>query len=196
MKFLIASNNAHKIKELNDILNALGVETVKPKDLGICCEIEETGTTFEENSMLKARNGYKLSGLPTIADDSGLAVDALDGRPGIYSARYAGEGATDEEKIEKLLLEMKDKENRKAKFVSAVAFYSGEEGFTVVGECPGFISHSPKGENGFGYDPVFVPEGYNESYAQISSLEKNTISHRARALVKFKEKITQYLEVE
>ena len=103
-------------------------------------------------------------------------------------------GGTDE-KIP-LLSEMKDKENRKAKFVSAVAFYNGEEGFTVVGECPGFISHSPKGENGFGYDPVFVPEGYNESYAQISSLEKNTISHRARALVKFKEKITQYLEVE
>lgn len=193
MKFLIASNNAHKIKELNEILNALGVETVKPKDLGICCEVEETGTTFEENSMLKAKNGYALSGLPTIADDSGLAVDALDGRPGIYSARYAGEDATDAQKIEKLLGELKGVTNRSAKFVSAVAFYCEDESFTVLGECKGSIANEPKGENGFGYDPVFVPENYTESYAQISSEEKNRISHRARALIKFKERITEYL---
>ena len=193
MKFLIASNNAHKIKELNDILNALGVETVKPKDLGICCEVEETGTTFEENAMLKAKNGYLLSSLPTIADDSGLAVDALNGRPGIYSARYAGEDATDGQKIEKLLGELDGVKDRGAKFVSAVAFYCGDESFTVLGECKGSIATEPKGENGFGYDPVFVPEGYTESYAQISSEEKNRISHRARALVKFKEKITEYL---
>ena len=193
MKFLIASNNAHKITELNEILNALGVETVKPKDLGICCEVEETGTTFEENAMLKAQNGFELSGLPTIADDSGLAVDALDGRPGIYSARYAGEDATDAQKIEKLLGELNGIAQRQAKFVSAVAFYDGKESFTVLGECKGSIANEPKGENGFGYDPVFVPENYTQSYAEITSEEKNTISHRARALVKFKEKITEYL---
>jgi XTP/dITP diphosphohydrolase len=148
-------------------------------------EIEEDGETFEENSMKKAKEILKLCGRPTIADDSGLMVDFLGGAPGVYSARFAGEECSDEKNNEKLLRLLKDvpAEERGARFVSVItlAFPDGEV-LVARGECPGRITNTPTGENGFGYDPLFVPTGYRKTFAQLTGEEKNQISHRAMAL--------------
>ncbi len=196
MKYIIATHNMKKLKELSRILVPLGIEAVTDRDLGLAItEVEETGTTFEENAFLKAEGACKESGLPAVADDSGLCVDALDGAPGLYSARYAGEGATDEEKIEKLLGALKDvpKEKRTARFVSAICcvFPDGTK-LTARGECEGEIAFEPDGEGGFGYDPVFLCNG--KSFAAMTAEEKDAVSHRGNSLRAFSAVLEAYLK--
>lgn len=168
------------------MLAPLGYEVITQKAAGADIEVEENGTTFEENAKLKAEAVYKITGLPTVADDSGLEVDALNNAPGVYSARYAGPDATDRDRYLKLLSELQDipHEKRTARFVCAL-YYVDENGVghSLRGECPGMIGYEPKGENGFGYDPVFMVG--DQSFAELSSEEKDAISHRGRALELF-----------
>ncbi|MBP3382027.1 MAG: RdgB/HAM1 family non-canonical purine NTP pyrophosphatase [Clostridia bacterium] len=199
MRFIIATHNAHKLEELRRILQPLGIEAVTDRDLGIeLPEVDETGTTFAENAYLKAAAACAFSGLPAIADDSGLMVDALDGAPGVYSARYAGENGTDAMCNEKLLFEMRDipDEKRGAQFVSAICcvFPSGDT-LTANGICRGTIGYAPKGENGFGYDPLFITEDFpGKTSAEISSAEKDAISHRGKALRVFATLLQDFLK--
>lgn len=185
-RIIAASSNAHKIKEIQAIMSKFGMEVVSRKDAGIPdFEIEEDGETFEENSYKKAYEIMKACGEITVADDSGLMVDYLGGAPGVYSARFAGEECDDNKNNEKLikLLNGLSAEDRKAKFVSVITLvYPGGETLVARGECPGRIIEAPTGENGFGYDPLFVPDGYEKTFAQLSEEEKNEISHRAKAL--------------
>lgn len=194
MKFILATNNKDKLKEMKKILLPLNIEVVSAKDLGVSLEnVEETGKTFEENSRLKALAALKLTGLPSIADDSGLVVDALNGEPGIYSARYAGENATYSSNVDKLLLNMKDipYNGRTAKFVCTICclFPDGNE-ICVRGECNGHIGFERAGESGFGYDPVFITES-GKTFAEISLEEKAKISHRGRALEQFVKELNE-----
>ena len=183
MKIIAATQNKGKIREIKSIFSDF--EIISMKEAGFDIEIEENGKTFEENALIKARAIAKLSSLPVLADDSGLCVDALDGRPGIYSARYAGEGATDEQRWEKLLKELENISNRSAKFVSNVAFVTPEgKEYTACGEVLGDIGFEPIGNNGFGYDPLFISKELGKTFAEASQEEKNSISHRKRALTK------------
>lgn len=196
MDFLIATHNMKKRDELQRILAPLGVNVLTAGQAGVdLTDVEETGVTFEENAALKAHSGAKESGLPTIADDSGLMVDALGGEPGVYSARYAGDHGNDAKNIEKLLANMKDVEQSKrtARFVSAVCcvFPDGRE-FTVRGECEGLIAFEPHGNGGFGYDPVFMVDGV--SFGELSPEQKDKISHRGNALRKLAQKLPEYIK--
>jgi len=179
-KIVLATSNPHKVEEINAITNDFGIEFVLP-DKGF--DPEENGKTFEENALIKAQEANKLTKMMTLADDSGLCVDALDGGPGIYSARYA---ETPSGRINKLLDALKDvpSEKRGAKFVCAMVLLdaSGEVLFSGRGECFGKIAISQKGENGFGYDPIFIVEDRDMTMSELSEEEKNKISHRARAL--------------
>ena len=184
--FIMATHNKHKVAELSRILEPMGIH-VETADLP---EVEETGTTFEENARLKALSACKTTGLPSVADDSGIAVDALGGAPGVYSARYAGEEATDADRNKKLLEEMKDipEGKRSARFVSAICcvFPSGEE-ITVTGVCEGTVAFAPQGKDGFGYDPIFLVG--DRTYAELSPAEKDAVSHRGKALRLLKEEL-------
>jgi XTP/dITP diphosphohydrolase len=192
---VIATNNQKKLNELSAILEDLNIKAISQKEAGFHIEVEENGTTFEENALLKAKAVCEATKMPALADDSGLMVTALNGEPGIYSARYAGEGATDGDRIEKLLFNMKGKENREAKFVCAIAFVLPDgRFFTVRGECFGEILFEPNGNGGFGYDPVFFVKGYNQTFAELPSEIKNKISHRGKALKEFQNKIKDFLE--
>lgn len=193
MRIVLASNNAHKLEELRAILTTLGMEVVAQKELGISVEPEESGTTFEENSYIKAKTVMDCCQLPTIADDSGLMVDALGGEPGVYSARYGGAACrSDRDRLEYLLAQMQNVPDgkRTAKFVSVITLLT-PDGKRVVarGECPGEILRAPAGENGFGYDPVFYVPQEDCTFAQLPAERKNRISHRARALEAFAEQI-------
>lgn len=196
MKVILASKNQHKLTELSAILSQLGFEIALESEYGLDIDVEETGTTFEENSFLKADAVMKASGLPVLADDSGLMVDALDGAPGVYSARY-GHKASDKERTAYLLENMKDvpEERRGAKFVCVITclFPDGRK-IVARGECPGVIARAPHGENGFGYDPVFYLPELGMTYAELPSEQKNAISHRARALQDFCRKYQQMQE--
>ena len=185
MRFVIASNNPNKIEEMERILSPLGIFPTTAEELGKeLPEVEETGETFKENAELKAESACRLTGYPAIADDSGLVVDALGGRPGVYSARYAGENATDEEKISKLLTELRDSgsEDRTAHFecVICCCFPDGEKLF-AFGKCDGTIGYAPRGNGGFGYDPIFFVDG-NKTFAELTKTQKDAVSHRGRAL--------------
>lgn len=195
MDFLIATHNLKKRDELQRILSPLGLRVLTADEAGVdLTDVEETGTTFEENALLKARSGAKEGNMPCIADDSGLCVDALDGAPGVYSARYAGEHGNDAKNNEKLLKELSDvpTEKRTAQFVSCVAcvFPDGRE-LTVQGEVKGVIGYEPKGENGFGYDPLFYVG--ERSFAQFTSAEKDAVSHRGNALRGLAKELPKYL---
>lgn len=194
MKVVLASKNAHKLQELQDILSAQGVEVILESAAGVDVEVEETGTTFEENSLLKARAVMEASGLPAIADDSGLMVDALNGAPGVYSARYGGPGLDDAGRYRLLLENMRGVLDRKCRFVSGITLCmpSGDI-VTARGECPGTLAYAPQGENGFGYDPIFFVPEKKKTFAQLTAEEKNAISHRGRALQLFQEKLAAYL---
>ena len=193
MKLVLASKNAHKLVEMRDILSQLGVEVVLESEVGVDVDVEETGATFEENAFLKARAVMEASGLPAIADDSGLMVDALNGAPGVYSARYGGPGLDDAGRYRLLLENMRGVLDRKCRFVSAITLCmpSGDI-VTARGECPGTLAYAPKGEDGFGYDPVFQPDGYTCSMAELRPEEKNAISHRGNALKILKEELRNY----
>lgn len=189
MKLILASNNAHKLEELRAILSSLGMEVVSQKELGLDLEPEETGTTFEENSYIKAKAVMDACGMPAIADDSGLMVDALDSAPGVFSARFGGEQCkNDRERLDYLLLQLRDvpEAQRGAKFVSVITMLT-PDGRKIVarGECHGIILPAPLGENGFGYDPVFYVPEKGCTFAQLPAEEKNRISHRAKALEAF-----------
>lgn len=183
MKIIAATKNSNKIREITEKFAPLGFEVVSQTDAGINIDVEETGDTFAKNALIKARAVAMVSDDFVLADDSGLCVDALDGRPGVYSARYAGKDAPDSAKIEKLLNELDGKENRAAKFVTNIAFIfpDGRE-IVTQGEVAGRIMREPKGENGFGYDPVFFSDELGKSFAEATLEEKNSISHRSRAL--------------
>lgn len=183
MKIIVATKNQGKIKEIKRIFKDIDIEVITQEEAGISIDVEETGDTFEKNALIKARAVSLLCDDIVMADDSGLCVDALDGRPGVYSARYAGEGATDSEKIQKLLGEMENIEDRRAKFVCSMALImpDGRE-FTESGEVHGEIMTEPQGEGGFGYDPVFYSLELGKSFAIASQDEKNSVSHRSRAL--------------
>ncbi|MBO5349609.1 MAG: XTP/dITP diphosphatase [Clostridia bacterium] len=181
---ILASNNKNKLKEITAKLNPFGIKVISQKEAGYDIEVEETGTTFQENAILKAEAIYELSNKPVIAEDSGLEVDFLNGDPGVYSARYAGENATDEDKCNKILnlmKDVKDDNKRTARFKCAIC-YIDANGIKHIFEqsCEGIIAKEPHGNNGFGYDPIFMIE--NKSFAEITQEEKNEISHRGKAI--------------
>ena len=185
---MVASRNRKKLTELRRVLDAAGIsglDLVSLDDVDSYDEAPETGATFEENAAAKARDGYLATGLPTLADDSGLEVAALNGMPGVLSARWAGEHGADAANYTLLLAQMRDvpDERRGAAFVSACALVSAPDALTVVrGEWKGTIAREPLGNNGFGYDPVFIPQGDTRSAAQLDAAEKDAVSHRGRAL--------------
>ena len=186
MKYVLATANPGKVSEMREILSELEIDIISRNELGIDDDVEETGTTFFENAKIKAEAICAVSGMPTIADDSGLIVDALDGRPGVYSSSYGGEELTASERCAYLLSEMKNMEQRRAKFVcTIVCIFPDGDLLTADGECAGAIVTKPRGSGGFGYDPVFLPDGHNRTMAELSSNEKNAISHRGIALRKF-----------
>lgn len=191
MEFIIASHNQKKIREMDAILGALGI-SFSPLPKG-APEPEETGTTFEENALIKAQAACQLTGKPAIADDSGLAVEALDGAPGIYSARYCEGSDADRNAFLLRKMEAVPDGSRQAKFVSAIAcaFPNGDT-LTVRGECPGEILRELHGEGGFGYDPLFWYDEAGCTFAELSAEQKNRVSHRARALQKMKQVLGEY----
>lgn len=198
MKIFIATKNEKKLREIKRILEPLGFETISEKDLkNPLEEVEETGKTFEENALLKAKSGLKAMGLTTVADDSGLCVDYLGGKPGIYSARYSGVHGDDKANIEKLLKELENvkKEDRTAHFSCAVVclFPDGRK-ISVTGTSEGYIDFAPHGNGGFGYDPIFISE--KGCFAELSDEQKDSVSHRGRALRKFEEKIKEMINGE
>ncbi|MBQ7124981.1 MAG: XTP/dITP diphosphatase [Clostridia bacterium] len=203
MKLVLASRNKHKIKEIEAVLSECGIkeiELLSLDDIGYSGEIEENGTTFEENAIIKAECPAKM-GYMAIADDSGLEVDFLDGRPGVYSARYAGEPCNDENNNKKLLSELEGvpEGKRGAKFVSVVAFVNPnnpKQSFTVRGECDGEILFEGRGYDGFGYDPLFFLPELNKSYAEITTEEKNSVSHRGKSMRLFAARFAEMIKNE
>ncbi len=183
MKVILASNNKNKIREMSQILSPFGMEVLSQREAGADFEAEENGATFRENAEIKAEAVYERLGIPVIADDSGLVVDALGGAPGVYSHRFAGENATDRDRNDKLMRELADvpEDKRTARFMCVICFIDekGEKHF-FEGTCEGAIGREPRGENGFGYDPVFYRDG--KSLAEMTDDEKNSISHRGNAL--------------
>ena len=195
MRFVLATHNPGKLREMGEILKDFGIEVVSPKDLGITVDVEETGSTFAENAMLKAKAICKAADLPAIADDSGLCVDALNGAPGVYSARYGGEGLDDRGRYMLLLSSLRGAPTRAAHFACAVAcaFPNGDT-LTAEGRCDGSIAYAPLGDGGFGYDPVFLLPGTGKTFGQLTQEEKSAVSHRGRALREFSEKLETYLK--
>ena len=195
MKFILASQNQHKLVEMQNILSAHGVEVVLQSELGLHVEVEETGATFAENAMLKAKAVMAASGLPGIADDSGVCVDALSGAPGVYSARYGGPELDDVGRYRLLLENMRGARDRTAHFTSAIAcvFPNGDT-IEAEGICPGMIAYAPQGDGGFGYDPVFFLPQLRKTYAQLTPEEKAAVSHRGKALEVFDQKLREYLK--
>ena len=197
MRMILASNNAHKAEELRAILSVLGVETLTMRESGFSSDPEENGTTFAENAYIKAKAVYDICKLPTVADDSGICVEALGGEPGVYSARYGGEGYDDEGRMLLLLKNMERHENRTANFTSSISCVIDDE--TVIsaeGYVFGQLTREPRGTNGFGYDPIFLPNGYDQTTAEMESEAKNAISHRGNALRLLVNKLKEYYDAE
>jgi len=187
MKILIATNNKHKIIEIKNILNNDKIELLTLSDLSIDIEVEEDKDTLEGNALKKAEEMYKIAKIPTIADDTGLFVYSLNNEPGVFSSRYAGENASYDDNCIKLLNAMTNipEENRRAYFKTVVCIYENDDKYNFFdGICEGRISKKKHGEKGFGYDPLFIPDGFDKTYAEMSEKEKNSISHRGRAFVK------------
>jgi XTP/dITP diphosphohydrolase len=197
MKILAATGNKHKIKEFQSILTPLGIDFIAPNEVGGIPDTEETGNSFEANASLKALDAAKATNMYSFADDSGLEIEALNNAPGIFSSRYAN---TDEQRISRVLNELKHIQttsgicNRNARFVCVIAFSTPDKILKLFrGEVYGTIADAPSGKEGFGYDPIFIPNGYKKSFAQLSPNEKDKISHRANALVKAKSFFQQEL---
>jgi XTP/dITP diphosphohydrolase len=191
-KIIFATKNKGKVKEVNHIFNDLNFQILSLADVDEPIDIEETGSSFEENALIKAKQVFKLFKLPTIADDSGLVVEQLNGAPGIYSARYAGQDGNDAANNEKLLEELKNYPHpHMAKFVCAAVYCDDKNTLTSVGEINGRIIDEERGTNGFGYDPLFVPMNYDKTSAELEPEIKNKISHRYHAFIKLKDKISK-----
>lgn len=188
-KLLLATNNRGKVKEIIPLLDGIAAEVICLADMENRVEIEETEETFEGNAVLKAETLFRTAGITTLADDSGLEVDALNGSPGIYSARFAGENATDEDNNKKLLEQLRDvpMDKRTARFRCVMALTGAEGTFTFDGTVEGRIADKPSGSRGFGYDPLFIPDGYSKTFAALGLDVKKSISHRTRALRKVAE---------
>lgn len=182
-KIVFATNNAHKLDEVRAVLRN-SAEVVSLAEIGCFDEIPETGTTLAENAILKARYVKDKYGVDCMADDTGLEVEALDGKPGVFSARYAGPRQNAADNMQLLLKNLSGKENRKARFCTVIVLIKSDELHCFEGEIEGTIIEVPRGTAGFGYDPVFVPDGYNVTFAEMGADEKNRISHRARAVQK------------
>lgn len=191
MKLVFATNNLNKLAEVQKMLPN-SIELLSLKDINCFDEIDETETTLEGNAKLKADYITKNFGYNCFADDTGLEVDSLDGKPGVYSARFAGEPANSENNMQKLISELEDKKNRNAQFRTAICLNINDKQFLFEGICKGEILTQKQGEKGFGYDPIFKPEGFNESFAEMTSEEKNKISHRGIAIQKLVEFLTNY----
>ena len=195
MKFVLASQNKHKLEEMQAILSAHGVEAVLQSDLGLHVDVEETGSTFAANAMLKAKAVMEASGLPAIADDSGVCCDALSGAPGVYSARYGGPELDDAGRYRLLLANLQGAKTRAAHFTSAIAcIFPNGDTIEAEGICPGTIAFAPQGTGGFGYDPVFFLPELRKTYAQLTPEEKAAVSHRGKALAVFDGKLRDYLQ--
>lgn len=191
---VLATGNKNKIREIRELLKDAPVQIKSISDYGTLPSVVEDGDTFEENAYKKAFHYAKVLGLPCLADDSGLVVDALDGRPGVHSARYAGENATDLEKCDKLLMEMEGKTERRARFECVLSLATpGGPALTWEGSCAGEITTERHGESGFGYDPVFFYPDFGKTFAEVSMEEKNRVSHRGRALQEFAGEIDKVL---
>jgi XTP/dITP diphosphohydrolase len=190
LKILVASTNRGKIREIADILSSADVTIFTPDQIVITVDVQEDGATFEENALKKAVAYRDVAEMSALADDSGLCVDALDGAPGVMSARFAGPNASDTDNIERLLKAMHKMQNRKARFVCvvALALTSGEL-ITAQGDYPGLITETPMGSGGFGYDPVFYDPITGKTFAELCQEEKNRVSHRKRALIALREKL-------
>jgi len=188
-KLVLATHNSHKIRELKSLLGDIDIEVLSLNDISENIILKEEGNTFEENALQKARIVYDHTKMLSLADDSGLEVFYLNGRPGVFSARYAGEKATDEMNNQKLLTEMRAvaPRRRRAQFRSVLALVGGGVEEMTEGICTGMLGEIPHGTNGFGYDPIFIPAEFSKTYAELTAEEKNLISHRARSLAKMKE---------
>jgi XTP/dITP diphosphohydrolase len=190
LKVILATQNKGKAAEVKAIFADSQIEIISLYDLGNRIDVEETGTTFRENAFLKAKTIYEIYKEPVLADDSGLEIEQLEGRPGVYSARYAGEPCTYEDNNLKVIDELKDlPEPHNAKFISFAAFYDGKNEIESVGELPGQIIKVQRGTNGFGYDPIFIPDGFEFTIAEMDFDTKNKISHRAKSFEKLKIKL-------
>ncbi|MDC0383543.1 RdgB/HAM1 family non-canonical purine NTP pyrophosphatase [Candidatus Marinimicrobia bacterium] len=197
-KIVVATHNINKQKEINAILKNLSVNVLGMEHFPNIESVEETGSTLFENSLIKSRTVSQLTGLAAIADDTGLEVDALDGAPGVFSARYAGPNATCEANVEKLLYKLKDVPEalRIARFRTVISYVDNKKEFVDEGVIEGMITFKPSGNKGFGYDPVFKPLGFEKTFSEISQGKKNKISHRALALKKIKKTLKEYLNNE
>jgi XTP/dITP diphosphohydrolase len=188
MKIIFASQNKGKAKEVKALFENSHFELISLYDLGNNIDIEENGNSFSENAFIKAKAIYDIYKEPVMADDSGLAIEQLDGRPGIYAARYAGENCTYEDNNLKVIDELKEFPNpHKAKFISCAVYYDGKNELQAFGELPGIIINEQRGTGGFGYDPIFIPDGFNQTISELDFDVKNKISHRARSFNKLKE---------
>ncbi len=197
MRLILASQNPGKLREMRDILSGLGVEVVLQSELGLQVDVEETGTTFRENAMLKAEAVCRASGLPAIADDSGLCVDALQGAPGVYTARYGGPGLDDAGRCQLLLRNLRGLSPRTCHFESAIAcVFPDGTALTAAGRCDGTVAYAPMGTDGFGYDPIFFVPRLKKTFAQLTAEEKNAISHRGQALRAFQAQLAAWLDGE
>ncbi len=183
-KIILATHNLHKMEEMSDVLKDLAIDILTLEQFPNIEDIPETGETIKENALIKARTVNRLTGIPAIGDDTGLEVETLNGAPGVYSARYAGENASFEDNINKLLTEMKIKVDRNAQFRTVTVFVDGKDELIAEGKIDGLITKEPKGANGFGYDPVFYIPELKRTFAELSAEEKNKISHRGLALQK------------
>ncbi|MCF7826578.1 MAG: RdgB/HAM1 family non-canonical purine NTP pyrophosphatase [Candidatus Marinimicrobia bacterium] len=193
MKLLLATQNKHKVEELTRLMQPYAVDVVSLLDYPDIGEIVEDGETLEANALIKARAGYAHCGLPTMADDTGLAVDALNGAPGVYAARYAGENASYNDNVQKMLDELSPvpEDQRQAQFQTAAVFYDGKQAVTARGEVAGMITKERRGESGFGYDPIFYVPEQQKTYAQMNLEEKNILSHRKRAFARLIDQLSQ-----
>lgn len=193
MKIIFATGNKGKLKEVKEIFDGSEFEIVSWSDIGEVFEIIEDGDTYQDNALIKAKAVFSKYNCPVVADDSGLSVEQLDGSPGVYSARYAGENCTFDDNNNKLMKELENfPQPHKAKFVSCAVFYDGTEPVYSIGELNGQIIHEFRGTNGFGYDPIFVPDGYEKTMAEMTLEEKNDLSHRGKAFEGLKEKLKNY----
>lgn len=184
MKIIFATGNAHKVQEVRSMLPQ-GIEIQSLKDIGFTDELPETQDTIEGNSLQKAETLGKALGIACFAEDTGMEVDALNGEPGVYSARYAGENASYEDNVQKVLSRLEGEKNRRARFKTVITYYNAGNFVQFEGITEGTILEQPRGENGFGYDPIFIPDGADKTYAEMTLDEKNSYSHRKKSFVGF-----------